>query len=311
MAVLVKPGMKVLIQGITGKQGRFHTKFMQEYGMNVVAGVTPGKGGEIISDVPVFNTVKEALSFTDIDASLVLVPPAFVKDSAIEAIKNNIPLVVITTEFVPVHDTLKIVTLSEEYRVTVVGPNTIGVISPGIGKVGIMPGYIYSRGNVGVVSRSGTLTHEVSSNLTYKGIGQSTCIGIGGDPIKGVDFVDALELFREDPDTELVVMIGEIGGSGEEIAADYIKRSEYPKPVIAFIAGQTAPPGKKMGHAGAIVSGVSGTARSKISKLEEAGVNVAESLSQITEIIGTFIKTEKDSNEENCNVRAGRLSENG
>lgn len=305
MTVLVKPGMKVIIQGITGKQGRFHTKLMQEYGMDVVAGVTPGKGGEIISKVPVFNTVKEALSHTDIDASLVLVPPAFVKDSATEAIKNSIPLVVITTEFVPVHDSLKISELSKEYGVRVVGPNTIGVISPGIGKVGIMPGYIYSKGNVGVVSRSGTLTHEVSSNLTYSGIGQSTCIGIGGDPIKGMDFVDVLEMFREDPDTDVIVLIGEIGGSGEESAADYIRRSGYPKPVVAFIAGQTAPEGKKMGHAGAIVSGNSGTAQSKIFELTEAGVIIAESLAKITELVSNFIKPSAASEKE-CSATAGK-----
>jgi succinyl-CoA synthetase alpha subunit len=257
---------------------------MLEYGMKVVAGVTPGRGGEQVHGVPVFDTVQEALDQHPVDATMILVPPPFVLEAASEAIENGIGLVVIITEHVPVLDSIQIQALAKARGSRVIGPNTIGVISPGQGKVGIMPGYIYKEGNIGIISRSGTLTHEVASNLTFRGIGQSTCIGIGGDPVIGTTFVDALELFRNDDQTQAVIMIGEIGGSGEEIAAEHLKEFGYPKPVYAFIAGATAPPEKRMGHAGAIVERGTGTAESKIRLLSEAGVIVAKTLDQLIEL---------------------------
>lgn len=284
MAVLVNAQTRVLIQGITGAQGSYHTEKMLEYGMKVVAGVTPGRGGEQVHGVPVFDTVQEALAQHPVDATMILVPPPFVLEAASEAIENGIGLVVIITEHVPVLDSIQIKALAKARGSRVIGPNTIGVISPGQGKVGIMPGYIYKEGNIGIISRSGTLTHEVASNLTFRGIGQSTCIGIGGDPVIGTTFVDALELFRNDDQTRAVIMIGEIGGSGEEIAAEHLKEFGYPKPVYAFIAGATAPPEKRMGHAGAIVERGTGTAESKIRLLSEAGVIVAKTLDQLIEL---------------------------
>lgn len=284
MAVLVNAETRVLIQGITGAQGSYHTEKMLEYGMKVVAGVTPGRGGEQVHGVPVFDTVQEALARHPVDATMILVPPPFVLEAASEAIENGIGLVVIITEHVPVLDSIQIKALAKARGSRVIGPNTIGVISPGQGKVGIMPGYIYKEGNIGIISRSGTLTHEVASNLTFRGIGQSTCIGIGGDPVIGTTFVDALELFKNDDQTRAVIMIGEIGGSGEEIAAEHLKEFGYPKPVYAFIAGATAPPEKRMGHAGAIVERGTGTAESKIRLLSEAGVIVAKTLDQLIEL---------------------------
>lgn len=284
MAILVHQGMKVMIQGITGKQGSFHTKLMQEYHMDVVAGVTPGKKGESVQGVPVFHTVAKAKSYTPIDASLILVPPAFVYEAAFEAISNAIPLIVICTEHVPVHDSIRIRKLAlKNPSLRVIGPNTIGVISPGKGKVGIMPGFIYREGNIGIISRSGTLTHEIASNLTYQGLGQSTCLGIGGDPVMGTDFIEALKLFSQDNETEAVVLIGEIGGAAEEIGAQYLKDNGYPKPVLAYIAGKTAPREKKMGHAGAIIHGERGTAQSKMKALSQAGVTVASSPNKLLE----------------------------
>lgn len=286
MAILVDRDTVVLIQGITGKQGSFHTKLMLEYGAKVAAGVTPGKGGSSVHGVPVYDTVLEAKEkHPEINASLIMVPAHGVLEAAVEAIENNIPLVVIIAEHTPIHDSLKIRWLAKQKGVVVIGPNTIGIISPGKSKVGIMPGYIYSEGPVGVISRSGTMTHEIASNLTYKGIGQSTCIGIGGDPIGGIDFVDCLELFKHDPETQAVVMIGEIGGAKEELAARYIKEERYPKPVYAFIGGKTAPPGKRMGHAGAIIHQGIGTAESKIAALKEAGVKVGDTMDQLVDMI--------------------------
>lgn len=278
MSILVDGKTKVLIQGITGKQGSYHTDRMLEYNMKVVAGVSPGRGGRIVSGVPVYNTVAEAVAAHEVDASLILVPPPFVLDAATEAVQAGIPLVVLVTEHVPVHDAMRIRELAKAKGVRLVGPNTIGVISPGKGKVGIMPGYIYSPGRVGVISRSGTLTHEISSNLTYRGIGQSTCIGIGGDLVIGMDFVDALDLFKDDGETDVIVMIGEIGGVAEEVAADYIRKTAYLKKIVAFIAGLTAPEGEKMGHAGAIISGGMGSAASKVEALQNSGAKVAKTL---------------------------------
>jgi succinyl-CoA synthetase alpha subunit len=281
VAILVHQGTRVLIQGITGNQGRYHTRKMKDYNVRVVAGSAPGKGGQQVLDVPVYDSVAEAAAHHPIDASMILVPPAGVLSAAVEAIESGIPLVVIITEFVPFHDALLIRQLSEDTPSRVIGPNTIGVISPGKSKVGVMPGFIYREGNVGLISRSGTLTHEIASNLTYKGIGQSTCVCIGGDMIKGTNFIDILKAFRADPQTEKVIIIGEIGGAGEEIAARYIKESVYPKPIIAYIAGMTAPKEKKMGHAGAIVSRGVGTAESKIGSLAEAGVTIARNLDEL------------------------------
>jgi succinyl-CoA synthetase alpha subunit len=281
VAILVDQGTRVLIQGITGNQGRYHTLKMKDYNVQVVAGTSPGKGGQQVIDVPVYDSVAEAAAHHQIDASMVLVSPAGVLSATVEALESAIPLVVIITEFVPFHDALLIRRLSEDTPSRVIGPNTIGVISPGKGKVGVMPGFIYSEGNVGLVSRSGTLTHEIASNLTYKGIGQSTCVCIGGDMVKGTHFIDILKAFHEDPETEKIIIIGEIGGAGEEIAARYIKETAYPKPVIAYIAGMTAPKEKKMGHAGAIVSRGVGTAESKIGSLAEAGVRIAHNLDEL------------------------------
>jgi succinyl-CoA synthetase alpha subunit len=281
VAILVNQDTRVLIQGITGNQGRYHTLRMKEYNVQVVAGSTPGRSGQQVVGVPVYDSVAEAAAHHHIDASMILVPPAGVLPAAAEAFESAIPLVVIITEFVPFHDALLIRRLSDDSPSRVIGPNTIGVISPGKGKVGVMPGFIYSEGHVGLISRSGTLTHEIASNLTYKGIGQSTCVCIGGDMVNGTNFIDILKAFREDSQTEKVIIIGEIGGAGEEIAARYIKETAYPKPVIAYIAGMTAPKEKKMGHAGAIVSRGVGTAESKIGSLAEAGVSIARNLDEL------------------------------
>jgi len=257
---------------------------MLEYNVKVVGGVSPGKGGQLVHGVPVYDTVAEAKKKAQIDATIILVPPAGVLAASLEAIENRIPLIVIITEFVPFHDTLIIKSMAANEKVRVVGPNPIGVISPGLSKVGVMPGFIYSEGRIGIISRSGTLTHEVASNLTYRGIGQSTCVCIGGDMIKVTDFVDVLRLFRDDEQTEVVVIIGEIGGASEEMAAKYLKEKGYPKKVIAFIAGLTAPAEKKMGHAGAIASKGLGTAESKMRRLSEAGVIAVRDLHEILQI---------------------------
>lgn len=284
MSVLVNEDSRIVIQGITGKQGRYHAARLIEAGSVVCAGVSPGKGGELVEGIPVYNTVAEAKkAHPEINASLVLVPPKFVLSSGMESVEAGIPLLVIITEFTPTHDILKIVDAARENGVQVVGPNTIGVISPGKSKVGVMPSYIYKPGRIGVISRSGTLTHEMASNLSFRGFGQSTCIGIGGDQIIGMTHAEAMEHFANDPDTDMLVLIGEIGGSGEEMAAEYIKRTGFKKPVAAFIAGANAPAGTKMGHAGAIVSGNAGTAKSKIEALTSAGVFVGKTMGQIVE----------------------------
>ncbi|MGB9692277.1 MAG: succinate--CoA ligase subunit alpha [Candidatus Sumerlaeaceae bacterium] len=284
MSVLVDRDTRLIIQGITGNEGRFHGQQMIAYGTRVVAGVVPGRGGENVLEVPVYNTMKEAVAATDANASVIYVPAAFAADAALEAIASGVKLVVIITEGIPVRDMIPVYWYAKQQGVRVVGPNCPGVISPGKAKVGIMPGHIHKEGRIGVVSRSGTLTYEIVKELTLHGLGQSTCIGIGGDPIIGTTFVDALELFENDPETDAVVMIGEIGGTDEEQAAEFIK-TRMSKPVVGFIAGLTAPPGKRMGHAGAIISGGKGTAKEKIAALTAAGVPVAERPDQVGPLV--------------------------
>ena len=275
MSILVDAGTRLLVQGITGREGTFHTGQMVEYGTNVVAGVTPGRGGASVHGVPVFNTVSEAVRETGANASIIYVPARFAPDAVLEAADAGIPLVVCITENIPVNEMVKVRSHVKSKGVRLIGPNCPGLITPDEAKIGIMPGYIHKRGRVGLVSRSGTLTYEVVWALTESGLGQTTAVGIGGDPINGTSFIDVLELFEADDETEGIVLLGEIGGSDEEEAAAYIA-DHVTKPVTSFIAGRTAPPGKRMGHAGAIISGGAGTAQSKIDALEEAGVAVAD-----------------------------------
>ena len=282
--ILLDENTKCLVQGITGKQGRFHTEQMLEYNTNIVAGVTPGKGGQEVLGVPVFDSIEAAIEFDpEINASIIFVPARFAKDAAFESIEH-VDLVIIITENIPVHDTMEIMAYAERKGVTVIGPNTPGVISPKVGKLGIMPTHIFSEGDVGIISRSGTLTYEIASQLTNAGIGQSSCVGVGGDPIIGTPSVEVIKMFNEDPDTKEIVLIGEIGGKAEETAAEYIKE-HVNKPVVSYIAGITAPPGKRMGHAGAIISGNTGTAKSKMEALTAAGVKVATKPSEIVDLI--------------------------
>ena len=275
MSILADKQTRLLIQGITGSEGQFHGAQMIEYGTNVVCGVTPGKGGQETLGAKVFNTVREAVEQTQANASVVYVPAAFAADAVLEAIEAGIKLIVCITEGIPTLQMITVYWEAKENDVVLIGPNCPGVISPGKAKVGIMPGHIHREGRIGVVSRSGTLTYEIVKELTMAGLGQSTCIGIGGDPIIGTTFIDALAMFESDPETDAVVLIGEIGGTDEEIAANYIKH-HMRKPVVGFVAGLTAPPGKRMGHAGAIISGGKGTAREKIEALEAAGIPVAK-----------------------------------
>jgi succinyl-CoA synthetase alpha subunit len=310
MSILVNENTRLLFFGMTGKFGRYHAARLNEAfpGM-LLAGISPGKGGIEVDGVPVYETAKEACERHDnINTALILVPPKAVLSSALDSLQAGVKLVVIITEFVPVKDTITIVSTAREKGAIVIGPNTIGALSPGRGKAGIMPTEIYSRGHIGVVSRSGTLTHEVSSGLTFAGFGQSTCIGIGGDPVIGVDHKQALEMFLQDEDTLAVVLVGEIGGSGEEAAARYMQEVGYSKPVFAVIAGAQAPENTKMGHAGAIVSGKTGTAQSKIQALTAAGVVVAptmgillEKVAQLDVAMGGMLKTCKPIGEE-CTV---------
>ena len=284
MSVLVDKNTRLIVQGITGKEGTFHTKQMIEYGTNVVGGVTPGKGGATHEGVPVFNTVADAVRETGANASVIYVPPAFAADAIMEAADSDLPLVVCITEGIPVADMIKAKEYLSDKRTRMIGPNCPGIISPGKCKIGIMPGHIHKEGRIGVVSRSGTLTYEAVGQLTALGLGQSTAIGIGGDPIIGTNHTDALKLFQEDPDTDAIVMIGEIGGTAEEDAAAYAK-DNVTKPIVAFIAGQTAPPGRRMGHAGAIISGGKGTAAEKMAALEAAGIRVVQSPADIGQAI--------------------------
>lgn len=284
MAVLVDKNTRLIVQGITGKEGTFHAKGAAEYGTNVVGGVTPGKGGTTHEGWPVFNTVADAVAETGANATVIFVPPPFAADAIMEAADAGVPLVVAITEGIPALDMVKVWAFLRGRPTRLVGPNCPGVISPGKCKIGIMPGHIHLQGRVGVVSRSGTLTYEAVGQLTGLGIGQSTCIGIGGDPIIGTTFLDALKLFNEDPGTDAIVMIGEIGGNAEETAARYVSE-HVRKPVVGFIAGQTAPPGRRMGHAGAIISGGSGAAADKIRAMQEAGITVCSSPAEIGERI--------------------------
>jgi succinyl-CoA synthetase alpha subunit len=284
VSILVSKNTRLVVQGITGREGEFHTHRMIEYGTNVVAGVTPGKGGGWVDGVPVFDTIKDAVAATEANTSIVFVPARFAPDAMYEAADGGISLIVCITEGIPILDMLKVRAYLAQKGVRLIGPNCPGVITPGECKVGIMPDYIHTPGPVGVISRSGTLTYEVVNELTRRGLGQSTCVGIGGDPIIGSDFIDILTLFEEDPLTEQVVIIGEIGGSDEERAADFIA-TQVTKPVTAFVAGRTAPPGKRMGHAGAIISGGAGTAVEKIEALEAVGVEVARHPAEIAELV--------------------------
>lgn len=289
MSILVDKNTRLVVQGITGGEGSFHTKRMIEYGTNVVAGVTPGKGGQKFEDtIPVYNMVTEAVEATKANTSVVFVPPAFAADAVMEAAEAGVSLVVCITEGIPTRDMLMVHEFLKSRKTRLIGPNCPGVISPGRAKVGIMPGFIHKEGKIGVISRSGTLTYEAVHQLTVLGIGQSTCIGIGGDPVIGTDFIDALALFEADLDTEAVVIIGEIGGSAEEEAAEFIE-SHLSKPVVSFIAGRTAPPGRRMGHAGAIIAGGKGTAIEKMAALRTVGVHVCESPAEIGETMANVL----------------------
>lgn len=292
MSILVDKKTRVVVQGMTGREGSFHAGQMLEYGTKVVAGVTPGKGGTKQLGVPVFDTVEQAARATGANASVVFVPPAFAADAVLEAADAGLPLVVCITEGIPTLDMVKVSAVLAARGTRLIGPNCPGIISPGQCKIGIMPGFIHQRGPVGLVSRSGTLTYEAVAQLTALGLGQSTCIGIGGDPIIGTSFTDAVRLFNDDPETRAIVLIGEIGGAAEEQAAVYIKK-HVRKPVVGFIAGRTAPPGRRMGHAGAIIAGGAGTAKEKMAALRKAGVTVAESPAEIGATVAAVLKKKR------------------
>lgn len=292
MSVFINKNTRVIVQGITGSTALFHTKQMIEYGTNIVGGVTPGKGGTEVEGVPVFNTVSEAVQTTGANASVIYVPAPFAADAILEAVDAEVDLVICITEHIPVLDMVKVKRYMEGKKTRLVGPNCPGVITPEECKIGIMPGYIHKKGHVGVVSRSGTLTYEAVHQLSEAGVGQSTAVGIGGDPVNGTNFIDVLKAFNEDPETHVVIMIGEIGGTAEEEAAEWVK-ANMTKPVVGFIGGKTAPPGKRMGHAGAIISGGKGTADEKVKTMRECGIEVAETPSVMGE---TLIKVLKEKN---------------
>jgi succinyl-CoA synthetase alpha subunit len=289
MGIIIDKNTRAIVHGITGTQGSFHTKLMIDYGTKIVAGMTPGKGGIEVHGVPVYNTVEEAQEKCLANASIIFVPAPFAADAALEAIENGIRTVVIITEHIPIKDAIEVLAYARQMNARVIGPNTPGIITPGACKLGIMPSHIFKPGGIGMVSRSGTLTYEIAAGLTRKQLGQSTCLGLGGDPITGLNFIDALRMFEKDQQTKAVVLIGEIGGNLEELTAEYIAKEKYPKPVVAFVAGRSAPSGKRMGHAGAIVMGKAGTAESKIEAFRKVGVEVAEKPGDIPELLAKLV----------------------
>jgi succinyl-CoA synthetase alpha subunit len=291
LGIIIDKNTRAIVWGITGTQGSFHTRLMLEYGTKIVAGVTPGKGGTKVEGVTVYDTGEEAQEKHHANASIMFVPAPFAADATIEAMDNGIKTVVIITEHIPIKDAISVMAYAKQVDATIIGPNTPGIISPETCKLGIMPSHIFKSGSVGMVSRSGTLTYEIAAGLTRKRLGQSTCLGLGGDPITGLNFIDALKMFETDSQTKAVVLIGEIGGNLEELAAKYISEERYPKPVVAFIAGRSAPSGKRMGHAGAIVMGKAGTAENKIEAFRNAGVQVAEKPSDVAELLTMLIKS--------------------
>ncbi len=290
MTILVNRNTKAIVQGITGSQGSYHTKLMLEYGTNIVAGVTPGKGKSDLHGVPVYDTVREATEKHGANASIIFVPAPGAKEAVLEAIDSRLNPVVLITEGVPIKDSIEMLAIARETATSVIGPNTPGIITPGECKLGIMPGHVFKKGRVGLISRSGTLTYEIAAGLTKSGLGETTCIGMGGDPIVGLSFIDLLEFFKEDKETEAIAVIGEIGGDAEERVAKYVKDTKYPKPIVAYVAGKAAPPGRRMGHAGAIITGKSGTAQSKIEALQAAGVRVAEKPSDVSQSLVKLLR---------------------
>jgi len=285
LGIFVDKGTRAIVQGITGTQGSFHTKLMLEYGTKIVAGMTPGKSGTEVHGVPVYDTVEEAMKKHDVNASIIFVPAPFAADAAFEALEAQLKMIVIITEHIPVRDAIEVMNKARQQGAVIVGPNTPGILTTDECKLGIMPAHVFKRGVVGIASRSGTLTYEIATGLTVRGLGQSTCVGLGGDPIVGLSFVDVLKEFEKDEQTQAVALIGEIGGNFEELAAEFVSTEGYSKPVVAFVAGRTAPPGKRMGHAGAIIMGNTGTAASKIEAFEKAGVEVAEKPSDVARLL--------------------------
>lgn len=287
IGIIINADTKAIVQGITGKQGNYHTKLMLEYGTKIVAGVVPGKGGTTVYGVPVYDSVKETVEAYSPNTSIIFVPAPFAQDAVAEAVANKINTIIVITEHLPIKDVINLMAHARRSQVTIIGPNTPGIISPGECKVGIMPAAVFKPGSVGLVSRSGTLTYEIADSLTSKGLGQSTCVGVGGDPVVGLNFIEALELFKKDSKTEAVVLICEIGGNMEELTAKYIAEKRYPKTVVAYVAGRFAPSGRRMGHAGAIILGKQGTAQSKIEAFTKAGVQVAEKPSDVSMLLAS------------------------